>query len=123
MWQALRYTELNPVRAGLVREAAAWPWSSAGAHGGTAEPYDFLDMQRWSQRWTVESWRAFLEAGETEADRTALRRSTRTGRPLGSEEFIAALEQTAQRRLAPQKGGRPRKRIADKSKKDSSSTP
>ena len=29
LWQALRYTELNPVRAGLVVEAEAWTWSSA----------------------------------------------------------------------------------------------
>ncbi len=39
-------------------------------------------MKRWSRQWTVESWRKFLEAGETETDRAALRRCTRTGRPL-----------------------------------------
>ena len=117
LWQALRYTELNPVRAGLAGEAAGWAWSSAGAHCGTAQPHDFLDMERWSRQWTVESWRKFLEAGETETDRAALRRCTRTGRPLGSEEFIAALEKTTHRRLVPQKGGRPRKRVADKREK------
>ena len=73
-----------------------------------------LVMKRWGRQWTGESWRAFLEAGESETDRAALRRCTRTGRPLGSEEFIAALEQTTHRRLVPQKGGRPRKRRADK---------
>ncbi len=30
LWQALRYAELNPVRAKMVPEAVAWPWSSAG---------------------------------------------------------------------------------------------
>ena len=29
---AARYVELNPVRAGLVADAADWPWSSARAH-------------------------------------------------------------------------------------------
>jgi len=29
---AARYVELNPVRAGLVADAAEWPWSSARAH-------------------------------------------------------------------------------------------
>ena len=29
---AVRYVELNPVRAGLVAEAEDWPWSSARAH-------------------------------------------------------------------------------------------
>lgn len=28
--KAIRYTENNPVKAGLTREPAAWPWSSAG---------------------------------------------------------------------------------------------
>ena len=74
------------------------------------------------QQWTVESWRKFLEAGETESERAALRRCTRTGRPLGSEEFIARLEQATQLRLAPQKGGRPRKQVAAKREKGSSLT-
>ncbi len=29
---AVRYVELNPVRAGLVADAEDWPWSSARAH-------------------------------------------------------------------------------------------
>jgi hypothetical protein len=29
---AVRYVALNPVVAGLVRHAEAWPWSSARAH-------------------------------------------------------------------------------------------
>jgi putative transposase len=38
LWEALRYTELNPVRAGLASEAQAWGWSSAAAHcGGSGE--------------------------------------------------------------------------------------
>ncbi len=31
LWTALRYTELNPVRAGMIADAAGWPWSSAAA--------------------------------------------------------------------------------------------
>ena len=38
LWTALRYTELNPVRAGLARQAAEWPWSSAaGGRGGRGQ--------------------------------------------------------------------------------------
>jgi putative transposase len=29
LWQAARYVDLNPVRAGLVAQPEAWPWSSA----------------------------------------------------------------------------------------------
>ena len=38
LWMALRYAELNPMRAGLALEAAEWTWSSAAAHCGVAEP-------------------------------------------------------------------------------------
>jgi putative transposase len=33
--RVIRYTERNPVRAGLVREIEDWPWSSAGQKGPT----------------------------------------------------------------------------------------
>ena len=113
LWQAVRYTELNPVRAGMVGEAVAWPWSSAAAHCGTGDPDACLDMERWGRQWSAASWRKFLEVGETASELDALRRCTHTGRPLGSAEFVEALEQNTQRRLAPQKGGRPRKPVAD----------
>jgi len=32
LWEALRYTELNPVRAATVARPEAWPWSSAPVH-------------------------------------------------------------------------------------------
>ena len=46
LWEALRYTELNPVRAGLVAEAEAWIWSSAAVHCGAATA-DEMDGWRW----------------------------------------------------------------------------
>jgi putative transposase len=113
LWQALRYTELNPVRAKMAGEAAAWPWASAAAHCGTGSPDPCLDLERWGRQWTAASWRKYLEEGETESELDSLRQSTRTGRPLGAAEFIDALEQSTERRLAPQKGGRPRKTVAD----------
>lgn len=40
---ALAYVDLNPVRAGLVKEAAEYRWSSAAAHAGERAYPDFLD--------------------------------------------------------------------------------
>jgi putative transposase len=42
-WEALRYVELNPVRAGLAADAAAWPWSSAAAHLAGVDRSGILD--------------------------------------------------------------------------------
>ncbi len=109
LWTALRYVELNPVRAGMAAEAAAWPWSSAGAHCGTVDPDACLEMSTWRQNWSADAWRKFLAEGETAAELRAIRRSTRTGRPLGPPEFTRTLEELVQRRLTPRPRGRPRK--------------
>jgi len=107
LWAALRYAELNPVRAGMVAQAESYPWSSAAAHCGNAEPDGILEMNTWQQRWSHTSWREYLAMQTSEAEHTAIRQCTHTGRPLGTPEFIAALEERMRRRLAPKKGGRP----------------
>jgi putative transposase len=109
LWAALRYVELNPVRAGLVETAESWRWSSAGAHCGSAFPDAMLDMERWRRRWTPAEWVQHLADAEAESDPPALRESTHTGRPLGTPEFVAELERSVSRSLAPRKGGRPKK--------------
>lgn len=109
VWIALRYAELNPVRAGLVGEAESWRWSSAAAHCGCEEPEACLEMKMWKERWSTGTWREYLAQGESEEDVTAVRRCTHTGRPLGTPEFLRSLEQATLRPLAARKGGRPGK--------------
>lgn len=41
--EVCRYVELNPVRAGMVDDPAAWPWSSCCAHLGLAQAPAWLD--------------------------------------------------------------------------------
>lgn len=41
--EVCRYVDLNPVRAGMVAEAAQWPWSSYCAHVGLAVVPPWLD--------------------------------------------------------------------------------
>ena len=38
-----RYVELNPVRAGLLKDARTWPWSSLQAHLGLVDAPPWLD--------------------------------------------------------------------------------
>jgi len=51
LWKALRYTELNPRRAGLVSEAETWPWSSAAGHCGMPTADTSLSMELWAKHW------------------------------------------------------------------------
>jgi putative transposase len=106
LWAALRYTELNPVRAGLVSQPESWPWSSAAVHCGETVANPWLGDSLWRNRWTVPAWREYLSAPETESEAAAIRRSTHTGRPLGDAEFVSELERKTGRRLLPQKKGR-----------------
>ena len=106
LWIALRYTELNPVRAGLVAKAESWTWSSAAAHCGSSAGDSLLDMDMWNSRWSGDTWRQYLASAETEAELAAIRQCTHTGRPLGTPEFIHTLEETTHRHLVPKKGGR-----------------
>jgi putative transposase len=115
LWTALRYVELNPVRAGMVATADRWRWSSAAAHCGVASPDPMLEMERWRRRWSATDWSQFLADAQAVADVAALRHSTHTGRPLGAPEFVAALEEITSRPLAPRRGGRPKKSVAESS--------
>ncbi len=101
-----RYVELNPVRAGLVKNPARWRWSSARAHlegkdDGVTTVAPLLSR--------VPDWRIHLESALDERTLTAIRSHSRTGRPLGSDAFLKKLEKRLGRSLKPRRPGRPKK--------------
>jgi putative transposase len=106
--RVIRYAELNPVRAGLVRDARAYRWSSARAHQGEPDEFHLLDGEWWQQRWTARAWFEFL-GQPADADCPSIRGATHTGRPLGSAAYVADLECRLGRTLQPRPGGRPPK--------------
>jgi putative transposase len=110
LWIALRYAELNPVRARLVPRAEMWSWSSALAHLSSREADGFLEVEAWRKRWSPESWNKYLSAGETALELKLIRQCTHIGRPLGGLGFVKSLEEATQRQLTPRKGGRPKNR-------------
>ena len=54
------YTELNPLRAGLISAAEEWLWSSAGAHRGVTAGDLSLSMEFWAANWNRSSWKEYL---------------------------------------------------------------
>ena len=113
LWSAVRYVELNPVRAGLATAAWEWPWSSARAHTA-ADAVDGVLCCHWIEyfgRWDHGEWREILAAALPEGECAALRRATATGEPLGPREFLTNLERQAGRRLRVGERGRPRKTV------------
>ena len=114
LWEALRYTELNPVRAGLVLGAELWPWSSAACHCGAKEQDEYLTPEPWRSHWTSTTLQEYLSAGETEAGLAVIRQRTHTGRLLGTDEFIQDLEKVTQRPIALHKRGPREKLVTDR---------
>ena len=96
LWAALRYVEMNPVRAGLVETSGRYEWSSAEAHLSGQDPWRIADMRFWRDVGGAGVWRRMLAEPEEEAHITALRRATYAGQPFGDEEFVEKMQ--AQRR-------------------------
>lgn len=99
---ALRYVAMNPVRAGLVSRAADWPWSSAQAcvaetNDPVVDVRDVIDL--------TGDFETFLNEDEDLAAVSALRKSKSTGRPVGAEDWIRALEAMSGRPLARSRTG------------------
>ena len=99
---AARHIERNPVRAGLARCAWQYRWSSAKAH---VEWEDDALVKVKPLLGRVGDWKEFIRLPDDEATCEALRLHERTGRPLGSEKFVAKVELIAGRILRPQKPG------------------
>jgi len=103
----LRYVERNPLRAGLVRAAENWPWSSLGSSALKDAPPIPLTTPVDRPR----GWTKMVNAAESAAELDALRRSvnrgTPFGRPLWARRTSARLG--LQSSLNPR--GRPRKNL------------
>lgn len=106
---ALCYVEANPVRAGIVKHAKDYEWSSAACHCGGADDSGLLDVAAWGREFPGDSWEQVLsERADDTCD--ALRLHTRTGRPLGSDSFVSKIEIALGRRVRALPRGRPRER-------------
>ncbi|HEV2080189.1 MAG TPA: transposase [Allosphingosinicella sp.] len=105
---AVRYVELNPVKAKLAARAEDWRWSSARAHvEGKADGLTDLRALAGTHRNWRSMLRRGLEAGDLDPeDEAAIEAHQRTGRPWGDADFVEVLEEQTGRRLAKQKPGR-----------------
>jgi hypothetical protein len=95
---AARYIVLNPVRAGLVRTAGDWRWSSFAAHCGLEPAPDWLDDRRVlsllhaDPRVARRSYRAYVERAD---DEPPLWTSLRNQIYLGDEAFVEQMQSLA----------------------------
>ena len=111
-WAALRYVELNPKRAKLVKAPQDFPYSSARAHSKGIEQSPIpLQPVVTRKQFTPEEWTLFLIDDDLEIA-IALRRALAGSRPVGSKDWIEQHQKTAHRHLGWRPRGRP-KQIPD----------
>lgn len=91
LMELARYIVLNPVRAGMVRFAKDWPWSSYRATAGfvNCPPWLMIDwlLAGFAQRKSraIEKYRAFVEGGKGQSSPW---QSLKNQIYLGNETFV-----------------------------------
>ncbi len=111
----MAYIDLNPVRAGMVTEPAAFGWSGYRHWVGLqAEPRLSAHPVYWQLGNTPfareAAYRELVEAGLSAQQVQDVTQSTLGGWALGQADFARQLAQQTARRAAPAKAGRPFKR-------------
>jgi len=102
----VRYVEMNPVHANMVKRPEDYAWSSARAHLAGMDD-QLVHVAPLLER--VRHWQTYLSSGLDDAVVASLRKHTKTGRPLGEDTFVDMLELKLGRILRPLKQGRKKK--------------
>ena len=103
-WELSRYIHLNPVRAGLVADAAAFPWGSCRFYFNRRGAPDWLEWEAIlaehgrGLRAARRAYRAFLQAGVTAPPESPLTEAT-ASTLLGSCDFVDRMREWLQDRL------------------------
>lgn len=111
-WVAVRYIHRNPVEARLVAHASDHTWSSAGAHcGGQSNKYIVTDTPYARRLARRSDWLQWLAKPEHRGKIACLRANTFRDLPIGSKDFLDALERDYGVVAHPPKMGRPKKGV------------
>ncbi len=84
LYEAIRYVELNPVRAGIVGKPDHYDWSSAKAHVFNNFENTILSDNHFAEIDFAGDWISFLNENMDENKVKQVKLSTSTGRPTGN---------------------------------------
>jgi len=93
---AVRYVELNPVRAGLCDDPRDWRWSSIHAHL-KRENDALVDVGPMLDR--IGDWGNYLSQPTSSSMIESIRNNSSSGRPAGGDDFISMVETATGMRL------------------------
>jgi len=96
----------------MVKQPYLWLYSSAKIHCGihqddplgTNQLFDYIEKD-------PKEWKEWIEAPDNSNEIKGIREKTRTGRPLGTNDFIERLEGQLKRVFKLKPKGRPKKKV------------
>ena len=113
----MRYIELNPVRAGMVKTASEYRWSSyhCNALGQdeelvTGHPlYLSLGMDKQSR---TQAYQSLFKAHMADNITDEIRAAWQTGTPLANDQFKEQIEKVLNTKVGYARRGRPKKSVS-----------
>jgi putative transposase len=110
----MAYIDLNPVRAGMVANAADYSWSSYAHYAGMRAdklltPHPLVWDLGNTPFAREAAYAQLVQAGLTSVQQSALTEAALRGWALGAPEFLDALQKKTPRRLVKSAPGRPPK--------------
>ena len=117
LFTCMRYIELNPVRAKMVRHPKNYPWSSyshnaLGKTDALITPHRlYLSLGKGDTR-RLATYGGLFEERLSQWDIESIREATNKAWVLGAEKFKQKVEKLSGRRATPKPKGRPRKNEA-----------
>jgi putative transposase len=101
----VKYIERNPVRANIVNSIEEYHWSSARSHL-FGWPDEILIGDDWLAERDRVRYGQFLKDSKKDREEI-IRKSTRSGKPLGTANFISTIEKLLDRDLQSKRHGKP----------------
>lgn len=106
LYEAVRYVELNPVRAKITSDIFSYRWSSAS---GRLSGQSRIPVNEISHYLQIDDWVEYLDEISDEKLATDIRSNTYKGLPSGSQLFVGMMEKLTQSSLREKQPGRPGK--------------
>lgn len=108
----MRYIELNPVRASMVRTPAQYKWSSFHRNGRGMEdelvvPHDLYQKLGKSNQIRQLAYKALFKAHIDDIELKDIRNAWQTGTPLGNDYFRQKVEDKLDCKVGQARRGRP----------------
>lgn len=114
----MRYIELNPVRANMVRSPGQYRWSSyrcngQGKEGDLISPHALYQALGKTRPVRLETYKALFKAHLDKGVLDELRSALQTGTPLGNDLFRQKIEAKLKCKVGQARRGRPNKPVAE----------